>query len=910
MKTLKRVASVVLAFVLVIGMSACNKKGGTGNKKPSSDNSSGYSSTNSDDYNSTVSDWKSTKGDNTQDGKFDQGDKVSEAPTPGSNTQTTVVNVKRPTGDIKKPDKNARGSVTASGMKYSPLMKEENLQYLYKGKNYAYGISNDGNEYIAFMDEFGDMLDVTGGCGNIILQTAESATVLSVGKLKSFEKTMLDSWEAVNVKYELNTFNVNNADITVSYVFKENCISVSAKVIVNSSVEIASGTVNRNYINNMKSYSTRVNKDWYYPKNGDEPYLVFESISFRNQITDSIYAYTFLRSQGLEQAVQAEKLTGAVLPMDFEASKGLNYTVEYDMSFVDTSTDNLQGADYLGLFRGFDSEFAVGVAPIEATNDNSTVFLGNSVRLNVNFTNLLNEDLKFSLRYDVMDYYGNVVDAGIFIDNTVYKYTDANRVINVSGKYGIYYLNLYAISEHSSYRECYPFALLEKYDYKYLSTSPWGINSVNCNKNNKEEWIGSARLLAKIGSATYRLGADDTQLFLADEMIKNGITRFYGGANLPMATDATMKSWTENVLKIVAKLEKYVTHIEIGNEFNLQCLTPGGPSEEEIYPLWYKYVFEPSFKAISEKYPNLIYLPTPDSACSPNWLNQFVNGYWDKEVGEQVGQVWNKVKAVDTHIYGPPFMPDAYAAYKPAYGSVLWNIENGMQRMKSNLERLNDGDVTKTDFFISEVGYQARPSNPSMVDYRTQADYIVRIGAMCPAYSADVIGYYCMYDRISYSTGCSTNGEFHFGLFNEHDYYGIIKPKPSGIAFAVMTRQLESYKKDSAYINEQYDEGWDVGGVRAFTLDTAINGKVTVAWSNSEVLPNGKKDSTGRAGDRNPTLPWENQWKKTDKTTFNAAGSTVKVVDTMGNSVTYKADADGKVTIPLTGSPVYIYGIK
>ena len=34
-----------------------------------------------------------------------------------------------------------------------------------------------------------------------------------------------------------------------------------------------------------------------------------------------------------------------------------------------------------------------------------------------------------------------------------------------------------------------------------------------------------------------------------------------------------------------------------------------------------------------------------------------------------------------------------------------------------------------------------------------------------------------------------------------------------------------------------------------------------------------------------------------------------KVVDVMGNTTVYKAK-DNKVTIPLTGSPVYIYGVN
>ena len=134
-------------------------------------------------------------------------------------------------------------------------------------------------------------------------------------------------------------------------------------------------------------------------------------------------------------------------------------------------------------------------------------------------------------------------------------------------------------------------------------------------------------------------------------------------------------------------------------------------------------------------------------------------------------------------------------------------------------------------------------------------------------------------------------------------------PKPAAIAFAVMTQQLESINKNSAEVFDKYDEGYDVGGVRAFKCTTATDGEVVIAYSNSEVLSNGKKGSDGKTGLRTPNLPWNNQWSKTDNTKFQTKGDKVKVVDIMGNTTEYKAE-NGYVTIPLTGSPVYIYGVK
>ena len=43
--------------------------------------------------------------------------------------------------------------------------------------------------------------------------------------------------------------------------------------------------------------------------------------------------------------------------------------------------------------------------------------------------------------------------------------------------------------------------------------------------------------------------------------------------------------------------------------------------------------------------------------------------------------------------------------------------------------------------------------------------------------------------------------------------------------------------------------------------------------------------------------------------TFDAAGGKVTVTDVMGNIKTYTA-VNGKVTVPVSGSPLYIDGIK
>ena len=240
-----------------------------------------------------------------------------------------------------------------------------------------------------------------------------------------------------------------------------------------------------------------------------------------------------------------------------------------------------------------------------------------------------------------------------------------------------------------------------------------------------------------------------------------------------------------------------------------------------------------------------------------------------------------------------------------------------MQRLEECFKKYC-ADPNEKDLYITEFGYGTSAGDASAVDLRTHADYVVRSGILSTAYGADRIQYYCMYDRTMGKSGfynreiedqTLTMDEYNFGVFYEADYYGRFVPKPAAAAFAVMTRELESLNKNSMSIYDKYDEGHDNDGVRAFKGTTALKGEVVVAYSNQEVLSNGKKGPDGKTGLRTPNLPWNNQWKETDETKFQTDKSKVTVVDIMGNETVYTAEK-GYVTIPLTGSPVYIYGVK
>lgn len=918
MSRIKKIFCIVLALTVVSGLTACKKSENTGDEgKVNSEAQGGYSSNTESDYNQTVSDWQEEEnkvpGTNSGNNTFDNNSSGENSAQKPGNTDDTPAVV-----PVVKENLHA-------GLPESELTDRENLQYFYEGGSYAYGITKQGNEYIAFRDESGRLYDVLNGGGRLQLKNVGKAQILSLGTVSEIEKTMQDAYNCIKVSYNAVVSGATDTKVTTTYIFKENCISYSTQVSISAKSVIScdNSTLIRGFVNNYTDCEATVHEQWLYPSNGDYPYPDFESLAIKHRIDETLWCYSFLRGDGVATYYTLDNWDTPNIPCSFEDANGLLYTLSYDIAFVDTATEG-EKRDYLALFKGLNSDFAAGIATVTDTGDNSTIFVGDTAELNINITNLTEADLKFSLRYDVRDYYGNVVDAGIFIDSNVYKYSEANRKITVkAGNYGMYYLNLYVISKYSSYIECYPFALLQDYTYKYNSTSPFGIATSN-HGSDEQTYIDTAHLMAKCGVANMRLGSSKLALKQADELIKLGITKFNGGYNPTNDSEIEVENYISSVLSAVEKLEDYIDAMEVGNEMSLEASRAGGRPLEQLYPLFYKYTYMPTYTALKAKYPTMKYIPCPFSACEQSWINMFAEGYVDADndgiadfdklgnpLANPENSSWKQVEVVATHIYGNPWMPDQYASYKPAYGATMWVIEAGMQRMEEMFNKnRSKRDGADPEFYLTEVGYPTPPASSTSVCLRTQADYTARIGVICASYGVDRIQYYCLTDRTSAFSGFrQEDGEWNFGLCYEQDYYGVIKPKPAMIAFAVMTRQLESVKEDGAKISEKYDEGWNVAGVRAFEFDTALHGKVVAAYSNKQVLSNGKKNSAGTTGDRTPTLPWKTLWTETDDTVFEAAGSTVTVIDTMGNKKIYKA-VNGKVTIPLTGETVYIYGIK
>lgn len=891
----------------------------------------------------------------------------------------------------------------------SKLVDTDTLKYYYENDIYAYGITSDGSEVIALRKANGIKYDMLKGAGTVSIVsdiagdsrsqiTNSSVTDFTEGEDENGNKFLTVNYEVSGLAVEEYKNAVaegkewNEPSVTVTYTFYENSIGVAGSVAGQSEKFILSGSRSKLNREHSGGYDhnkewVKVNSKWIYPDNLDEPYQDFESLAYIYSPDTVHKMYTFFRGDGLDKNYAAKELRGNSIYLEFEDGNSINASYNYSLTFADAESEK-QNPDYLGLFRSRNDDFAVGIAVAEENSERSTVIKGESVALNINVTNLKSTDTKFSLRYDVRNYYGDIVDSGLFIDNVLSPNAEANRMLSISGKYGMYYLNLYAVSENTQYKECYPFALVKEYDYSYNSTSPFGISTVTAYvgaekrkadtgefSHNYSQVKDLASLSAKIGISNARTSTGGS--FTTDEkgtvtytasvpkyveyMQKQGINRFIAHqgetfedlyrellneiyADGPVKPVKPIESDYVNDAEYLKALEvynaeyeaymaapeeyrtkyaecetefaklikasadsasKFAQSIEYGNEMNIHTLGDNASyGVDKLYNLFYHDTFLPSFKYVTSNFSDLSYVPTSFSAAESGWLSHLADS-------ENEDAIWDKFGICSLHVYGQPWMPDSYGATKGG-SDTLWNIEDAMIRIENACKAYGDKEV-----YVTEVGYTTPPELETAVGLRVQADYTARVGAICLAHGVDVIQYYCMTDKVNNRNGFKNNDvEWNFGLFYEPDFFDIIKPKPAGIAYANMTRQLESYQHNSGRI-DTYDEGnlddgtysYNECGVRAFRLGTAIYGDVVIAYSNAEILAEGKKNTLGTSNKRNANLTWNSQWSKTDPTVFTALADSVRVVDIMGNTTVYKPDENGKVTILLTGSPVYIYGV-
>lgn len=267
-------------------------------------------------------------------------------------------------------------------------------------------------------------------------------------------------------------------------------------------------------------------------------------------------------------------------------------------------------------------------------------------------------------------------------------------------------------------------------------------------------------------------------------------------------------------------------------------------------PSTYVQLVEKSYTSVKEKHPEVKLL----TDFGPNSIMPYKGRDWNKEIID-LG-ILDYTDIISTHIY-----PDWYNDKIPE--NTL--LREQLQELKSRLSEENAADK---EIWLTETGYMSFPTdiNGAVCDFVTedsellkrgvselkQAQYLPRIYLIALSEGIKRVFWYDLIDEKSLS---ETSPDRYFGLLRDSDsVMGQYSPKPSYVAYAVMSRMLDnknfiSYENVGAMYHYTFGSGeenihilFNTDGEQSLTLSAYDNIKVTdLMGKTKEYIPkNGK----------------------------------------------------------------------
>lgn len=777
---------------------------------------------------------------------------------------------------------------------------EQDYSFYYKGNSYFYGIKKDNTEVVAIVTDNGKLIPVFAGAGEFNLKNNKGDEIVTNIAVKGFETLKNEKYDAIKVYYSAEGDFEYLKELSNTYVFRENDIDVEAYIycegIDQSSLVSDSRfkgiifntkcSFKRIRLNNCDCSKKRVAYYWRYPEDNDFVHKETDAVVFSDKFGD--YAlYTYVRDKNSLNQIKINRISSVNLPIDIPKDIE-NFEYRYNMSLVAVKNDNK--ATYHSYFKGKNMNFAAGVEAVE-NNLHSTFFIGRDLHLNLNVTNLSDSCINFNVKFNLIDYDGEVVLSEVHYNNKLSSGEEANRNIKLNlEKYGMYFLNLYVTDGENEYKECYPFAMIEDYSFKYRKENPFGIDAPHTD-NNESVYLPIAELAGKLGISSIRIDRQYDNFALSDLLKEKGVTRQLIG--IPVNNDSDkIENYVETVKDVAAKWKDRAEILLLSNEADKYCKANYDKSVKYINETFYPNSFKPAFDFLSKNYPEKLDNVVWESNChgSTEWLEAFY------EAG-----LWDKSGIIDIHSYSSPTGPDkCFSNQMSSMFASLFSNEYAVVRWKRICRRYG-----KKRLMFGETGYPSNPHNKCEIDNRTVADFNTRIALLFLEAGAEMINYYCLFDRTSFLVGTGSWNENYFGACYYSDLYGRFMPKPWAAALANLTRRLDGVEKCDFFNKYEEDE---YGTLRAFKVNKKDGSEFAVVWSNIYIQPN--TDAYGRVNKlaRLPMPQWQSRWLESETRSFDAVGDEVTVVDIMGNSKTYKT-VDGKVELNITGSPIFVYGI-
>ena len=795
----------------------------------------------------------------------------------------------------------AAASTLDAQQKYEQIdFCEIEYNYFYKGNGYFYGLKKDNSEIIAIVTDDNKLIPTFSGAGEFNLKNNTGEEIIKNISFKKFEIIQQNGFEGVKVYYSAQGDFEYLKELSNTYIFKSSNMDIEAYIYCDGIDQdsLISDSKFKGIIFNTKCNfkrtrlggcdcsKKRVAYFWNYPEDNDFVYKETDAVVFSDEYGK--YAlYTFVRDANSSKQVKINRISSTSLPLEIVKDTD-KYEYRYNMSIATVRNDNK--ATYHSYFMGKGMDFATGVEAIE-NNLHSTFFMGRELNLNLNVTNLTKREISFSAKYNIIDYDGEIVDSGVYYNNKLLPNAEANHNINLKlNKYGMYFLNLYVTDGKTEHKECYPFAMIEEYEFKYRKENPFGIDAPHTD-NNELVYEPIAEVVGKMGVSCIRIDRQYDNFALSDMLFDRGVTRQLIG--IPVNNDADkIPQYVETVKEVAEKWKDRAEILLLSNEADKYCKANYDKSVKYINETFYPNSFKPAYDFLSQKYPEKLHNVVWESNChgSTEWLEAF------HEAG-----LWDKSGIIDIHSYSSPTGPDkCFSNQMSSMFASLFSNEYAVVRWKRICKRYG-----KKRLMFGETGYPSNVHNKCEIDNRTVADFNTRIALFFLEAGAEMINYYCLFDRTSFLVGTGSWNENYFGACYYSDLYGRFMPKPWSAAFANLTRRFDGVEKCEFF--QKYEED-EYGTLRAFRVNKKDGTEFAAVWSNIFIQPN--TDAYGRVNklERIPMPAWQSRWLESEYRTFDAVGDEVTVVDIMGNSKTYKTK-DGKVELEITGSPILIYGI-
>lgn len=770
----------------------------------------------------------------------------------------------------------------------SLLTNTKDLIYYFESTDYCYGITKDGREVFSHLDTDGTKTDVLNGGGTITIWGASDNVLCQAQYICNLEILENAPVESIRVTY---ANSMANSTCTTTYLFYENYVKATTAIHnFQTTNPIGVAFLQRIYPNGYKTVDQKLSSNWVFPDNKDFPYKELDSYVTVHSVDDLHSLYTFYHGDSANIKEFYEYYNKDHFILKTKDNQLTSQEINYEFVFENKEKD--KDCDYFALFKAKGHSLALGITPTNNTSCNSSVFTDLNTELNMNISNMATTAAQGVLTFHLYDYYGK----DLLNDNYSFSLngqTACNRVLNLQditqGKTGIYYLDVTLTSDNYTYRELYPFALLANHSYSYRNSNPFGISGMRFGEYEANDT--TIYLADVLGMSHARIGISTPEYVNSDYTLLKTYLEKLNKKDIQVSGQfILMNDWSrpndpvsyeKAFSKAVSETAPYLSAMEIGNEQNMIDISYNYFESREAAMEYYRYTqFNPGTKVLNNL--DLPVISAGVGLSDSNWLTLLA------ETG-----VLDASDILSTHAYSYPHSPEF--TKDP---SIEHSFESSLVRVRNFLDTV--GDRT---WYLSEMGLPTTPllteNTFSGVDLRTQADYTIREFLLALSYGADVVESYSFYDQVNLFKGIDNeNNEYNFGMFYDQDYYGRILPKPYAVAYSTMTRQMDGVKEVKELASQS-------NTLRVFQITLENNETFLALYSTANRLSN---DAV--IGKRTPNLPWNQQWSGYETVSLQKeqGANQVYTIDLMGNKKTYKNNKKGTVSIPVNGSPIFIYG--